>query len=186
MWRFVSAGPAREPLTVEDARRQCNLDACETDFDEKLMDLLGAARRHAEKYCNAYFAARDVVVSFDRWSELDRLPLAPVNAIAEIAYTDPAGTARTLGADACDVLYGDDDRLEAALHPKSGAWPAIGHGSRILATLNVGFAVPPPPVRNAMLMLVARWMAGAEGLATSEGEMPAGVGDMLVNYRRGA
>mgnify|MGYP000916578637 CR=1 FL=1 len=49
MWRFVSVAAPAEPVTLEQARRQCNLLSAETEFDDKLALLIAAARRHIHR-----------------------------------------------------------------------------------------------------------------------------------------
>lgn len=183
MWRFVSVASPAEPVSLAQARQQCNLLADETDFDDKLALLITAARRHVEKVCGLYFGARAVVMTSDTFSDLSRLPVAPVSAVASIGYIDPDGASQVVPAEIYELVRHDEDGIEPAIVPVYGAsWPVIQPGSPITLTLTAGFAVAPGDVHHAMLLWIDDAFASRE-------PAPAGVwttiDSLLCNYRRG-
>jgi len=183
MWRFISVATPAEPVSLEQARRQCNLLADETDFDDKLTLLITVSRQHVEKVCGLYFGTRAVALSCTSFSDLCRVPVAPVSAVASLIYTDTAGAPQTVPDVSYELVNRDEDGTEPAIMPVYGVqWPAIQQGSRIMVTLEAGFAVTPAPVVHAMLL----WIDDA---FTNREPAPAGtwttVDSLLCNYRRG-
>lgn len=183
MWRFVSVAAPAEPVTLEQARRQCNLLSAETEFDDKLALLIAASRRHVEKVCGLYFGSRAVVLTCDAFDDLCRLPVAPVTSIASIAYVDTAGAVQTVAGANYEMTAHDEDGIEPAVVAAYGvSWPATQAGSKITVTLTAGFAETPAPVHHAMLL----WIGDA--FATREPVGAAGwstIDSLLCNYRRG-
>lgn len=183
MWRFVSVASPAEPISIEQAREQCNLLADETEFDGKLDLLITTARRHVEKVCGLYFGTRAAVLSSDTFSDFSRLPVAPVTAIASIGYIDPDGASQVVPEESYELVSDGEDGIEPAVIPAYGvSWPAIQPGSQITLTLSAGFVETPEPVHHAMLL----WISDA--FASREPE-PSGawttVDSLLCNYRRG-
>lgn len=183
MWRFVSVAAPAEPVTLEQARRQCNLLSAETEFDDKLALLIAAARRHVEKVCGLYFGSRAVVLTCDAFEDLCRLPVAPVSAITSIAYVDTAGAPQVVAPANYELVAHDEEGIEPAIVAAYGvSWPATQAGSKITVTLTAGFAETPAPVHHAMLL----WIGDA--FATREPVGAAGwstIDSLLCNYRRG-
>lgn len=183
MWRFVSIGSPAEPVSLADARGQCNMLADETEFDDKLTQLIQAGRRHVEKVCGLWFGARAVVLACDSFTDFCRLPVAPVSAVTSIAYVDPAGAAQVVPSASYELVVRDEDGIEPAIVPVYGVqWPAIQPGSQITLTLQAGFVVTPEPVHHAMLLWIDDAFMNRE-------PVPAGawttVDSLLCNYRRG-
>ena len=183
MWRFVSVAPPVEPVSIEQARRQCNLLADETDFDDQLALLITAARRHVEKVCGLYFGTRAVVMASDTFSDFSRLPVAPVTAITSVAYIDPDGASQEVPAESYELVSHDEDGIEPAIVPVYGAnWPVIRPGSQVTLTFAAGFVATPEPVHHAMLL----WIDDAY---TSREPAPSAtwttMDSLLCNYRRG-
>lgn len=183
MWRFEFVAASAEPVTIEQARRQCNLLADEAEFDEQLSALISAARQHVEKVCGLYFGARTVTLSTDTFRDFSRLPVAPVGSVISVSYVDPAGADQTVPGADYDLVAYDESGTEPALVPVYGKrWPAIEAGSQITVTMQAGFVETPRPVAHAMLLWIAdaftnREPAAAGGWTT--------INSLLCNYRRG-
>lgn len=183
MWRFVSVATPPEPVTLEQARRQCNLLSAETEFDDKLALLIAAGRRHVEKVCGLYFGSRAVVLTCDAFEDLCRLPVAPVTSIASIAYVDTAGAAQTVAGANYEMTTHDEDGIEPAVVAAYGvSWPATQAGSKITVTLTAGFAETPAPVHHAMLLWIGDAFASRENAAAGGWST---IDSLLCNYRRG-
>lgn len=184
MWYPVTvAAPLTEPVSVDTLRQQMRRD----DSDEPtLVESMGkVARAHIEKYCGVRFASRTgVVMRCDGWSDMARLPEAPVTAISGITYIDTDGASQTLSTDVYELR---SDDLEAAVVLKyNQTWPPIQLGSRITVTATVGYATIPPDVAWAIQMLAAHLNENREDtvVGVSAEKIPMGVESLLTNHRR--
>lgn len=183
MWSIISVATPTEPVTIAEARRQCNMLADECEFDLQLMRLIGAARQHVEKVCGLYFGARAAVLSCDGFSDFCRLPVAPVSSVTSIAYVDTAGSDQTIPNMSYELRGDDELGAEPAIMPVYGTrWPQIRQGSRILVTLNAGFTVAPAPVVHAMLLWIGDAFASRETAAAGAW---TNLDSLLCNHRRG-
>jgi uncharacterized phiE125 gp8 family phage protein len=111
--------PTLEPLSLADARMQCNITAGDTTFDSELTAYIAAARAKAENYMGAVLMQRTVDQTLDRfpfaneaditieqppaWNSqcVSPLPLS----ITSISYVDEDGATQTLSG----VTYALDD-----------------------------------------------------------------------------
>lgn len=184
MWYPVTvAAPTTEPVAVDTLRQQMRRDDNDEDV---LIEAMGkAARAHVEKYCGVRFSSRSsVAMKCDGWSDMARLPEAPVTAIASITYLDNDGVSQTLSTDVYELR---SDDLEAAVVLKyNQSWPSIQLGSRITVTATVGYATIPPDVAWAIQMLAAHLHENREAsvVGVSAETIPMGVESLLVNHRR--
>lgn len=181
----ITIEPAIEPVTLDQAKEQCGILSAETYFDEKLKQLIKAARAHAEEYCNALWAEQEIAVQCDSFADMARLSEGPLKSVTSIAYTDPGGEEQTLDP----VVYDEHkDGLEPSIALKYGQrWPAIRFGSRITLTAVFGGSVS-ESVRIAMLMLIGHWFRNRDAAVTGTiaTVVPVGVDNLLSNHRRGA
>lgn len=168
--------PPSEPLTVVEARRQCNV--FHDDDDVYFNGLIAAARDHAERYLGTPIAEQTVEVKCDCFADFSRLSVAPVSEV-DIAYTDTDGQPQTL-ADSVYELRADG--LEVSIVLKYGqAWPPTQVGSRISVTAVVGYEEIPPAIKHAMLLWISEAYEKREN-----GEIPewTAFDNLLWNYRR--
>ena len=93
----VEAGD--EPVTLAEARLQCNVDVDDTSHDTELQRLIFAARELGEHETSMGFAPRTVEAALDAFptdeDDFIRLPLAPVVSITSVKYTDADGAEQT-------------------------------------------------------------------------------------------
>ena len=153
MWYPATvAAPGTEPVTRAQAKTQCRIVTADTSFDTEIDRIITAARSYVESYCGVRFAQRTgVATKCDSFEDFDRLPEAPVSAVA-INYVDTDGTTQTLSTDVYELRA---DPFEASIVLKYGeAWPSIQPGSRITVTATIG-ATPPEAVVQAMLLFIA-------------------------------
>lgn len=176
MWYPVApVAPASEPITLAQARLQVRIiDPSDTDHDEALNLYIKSARAYVEGYCSQAFAVRDMVASADSFSDLARLPFAPVNSITSIEYVDTVGDAQTLASSVYEL------RADAVVLKYGQVWPATQPGSLITVTASVG-AAPPDDVVHAMLLHVADSFAGREN---AKAEDWSTLDSLLCNHRR--
>lgn len=180
MWSPASiVTPASvEPVTLADVKAQAIID--HGDDDEFLGRLIATARSHVEAYCNIDIAEQTVSVRSDRFDDFVRLPIAPVQDIETIKYTDADGAEQTLPETVYELRT---DGIEAAIVLKAGRrWPTIQPGSRITVTALVGYEDVPPAIKHAMLLWIADAYA-TRGGTPSEGFTAFDA--LLCNFRRG-
>ncbi len=175
----VTAGPAEDPDLLAQAMQQAIVEHGE---DEALLRrLIATAHEHVQKYCNARFGTQTIVVKCDAFADMQRLPVAPVQSVTSIKFLDTDGAEQTVATTVYEERFDD---LEAAIVLKHGQyWPSIQLGSRIELTVEAGYEVIPPTVRQAMLMFITdsyenRKPVNVDGWTALD--------SLLCNHRRGA
>lgn len=161
MWGdiIITAGPDFDAVGLDAAKAQCRLD--DDAADERLAPLLAAAVQHVEKITGRALSAREVSIDCDAWSDLGRLPVAPVQEVLAISYVDADGIVRTLPP----AAYRGRLRHTPArvILAPAASWPAIQDGSQISVALRVGYGLSegelpsplaPEPLRSAVLLAV--------------------------------
>lgn len=185
MWYPASvAAPASEPVTLTQAKAQLRVD--HSDDDTLIASLIKAARAHIEAACAVRFSAR-TGVSFkcDGFSDLARLPEAPVSSITSITYIDAAGASETLPTTVYEVRA---DGLDVGIVLKTDqTWPTIQSGSRVTVTAAIGYATAPDDICHALLMLIAHWYENRAtvNVGNITSELPFAVNALISNHRRG-
>lgn len=182
MWYASTAtgAPAVEPVTLAQAKAQCNILDDEADFDAQLGRLIKAARAHAERYCNARWAEQELSCPCDRFSDLARLSEGPLKSVSSLGYVDAGGNAQTVPE---AVFQINRDGLEPSISLKHGqSWPSIQPGSRITLTAVFGGDVP-EDVQHAMLLFIADSFLAREN---AERKDWTALDALFCNHRRGA
>lgn len=174
----VTTAATAEPVTIEDVKRRLRVEFTDDDNDVELM--IASARDHAEKYCNVLFAEQTVELKCDCWSDMARLPVAPVSAITSIAYVDTDGATQTVAADTYEARL---DGLEPSIVPAYGKqWPSVRPGSRVTVTAAAGYEDAPPAVKHAILLFIADAYEVRENAALVDW---TAFDALLCNFRRG-
>jgi uncharacterized phiE125 gp8 family phage protein len=182
--------PAALPISVAEAKAQCNLDQSESDA------LIAGYIRSAIDCVEGHYGVRLITQTWGY--ELDafplmwppgyiRLPLVPVQSIVEVRYTDVNGAEQTLDP-AAYRLSGD----RISLTPNS-TWPATWRGvDAVSITFVVGFGddwnAVPHDLRQAIMMLAAYWFAQREAASIGPdsgpvSDVPFSVKQILAPYR---
>jgi uncharacterized phiE125 gp8 family phage protein len=111
---------------------------------------------------------------------MDRLPEAPVQSIASVAYIGSDGAEATLDAEIYELR---NDGLETSIARAYGKqWPAVRHGSRITMTAVVGYDAAPAAVKHAILLFIADAYEQRENAAIDDWTV---LDTLLCNFRRG-
>lgn len=184
MWYEAAvATPGAEPVTLDLVKSYLRLDS--SDEDVVLASLISAARNHLEKSCGVRFAARSAVpLLCDSFSDLARLPEAPVTAVVSISYLDTTGSSQTL---ATSVYEPRLDGLEPSIVLKpSQSWPSIQLNSRITVTCDIGEAIADPEIQLAILQLTGHSYNNRSTVVIGETvvEPPFTVNAFITNHRR--
>lgn len=150
----VNSGPSTEPVTLDQAKTQVRVGASETDFDADLTRLIGAARAHVESYCGVRLGTQAIEMKCEAFTDFSRLPVAPVQSVTSIAYTDADGASQTLGTGVYELRI---DGLNSSIILKNEqSWPEIQSGSLITVTVSAGYATVPAEIIDAMLLYIAQ------------------------------
>lgn len=183
---LVITPPAREPVTVQEARLFLRLDGEEEDT--LLATLITAARLMVEAASGRMLIAQGWRIVLDAWppgGEI-RLPVSPVSGIAAARVYDGAGAARTVGEGALIVDPAGDPPLVriAAAVPSPGRTRGA-----IEIDVEAGYgdepADVPAPLRQAVLRLVARWFEDRGDVVARDAErLPRGIAALIAPYRR--
>lgn len=189
-----TAAPAVRPITVDEARAHLRIDHHD---DDVLIDaLVDAAVDHLDGINGVL--GRALVTQSWRASYHEfpsdgmiPLPLAPVQSVTSIVYTDTAGDEQTL---AVDRYYVQTDAARPFVERAEGtSWPEVAQRSaavRVTAVYGYGDAATdvPAPIRHALLMIVADAYEYREtvavGVSAAPLPMSATVDRLLLPYRR--
>jgi uncharacterized phiE125 gp8 family phage protein len=175
------AGPAVEPVATAELRAVLRLDdAAEDAF---LATLITAARRHVEDLSGRRLIEQSWRLTVPAWprQEVVTIPLAPVMRVERVRLLDLEG--RSL--DLAPALY----RLDRADPPRLRIDPSAHRPGRahhdiaidIVAGYGATAADVPPPLVQAIRMLVARWF---EHRGDSSAHLPEDASALIAPYRR--
>lgn len=182
---ILVAGPAVEPVTLEEMRAYLRLDGPQED--DLVTTLIKAARLLVEAQARLILIEQSWRLVLDRWpaDRILRLPLAPIIAVDAISLLDGAGTVTVASSD----LY----RVEAAGDPArivlgAGMPDPVRSAGGIRIDLRAGFGTdptaPPAPPVQAVRLLVARWFENRGDAALADGGLPSDVAALIGPYRR--
>lgn len=124
--------PALEPITLEEAKLQCQVDADLTEQDSVIRGYIKAAREKAESYCKRSFVEQTWKLTARSWpvdmdpegaaSDGILLRQGPILGIVEISYLTNDGTRTYLTAD--EYLIDDSDEPPRLYPPYNTCWPS--------------------------------------------------------------
>lgn len=154
MWRTrTTIAPTEEPITIVEARRQCRIEADDTTFDADLTGYIVAARVWIEGFCGIKLCDQQLELRTDSWSDLRRLPIAPIQAVESISY-ETGGVA----TDYTDYRTSLDGLYPAIGWGTEWRWPSSDRGAQIVVTVAAGFgdaAMVPADIKQVAKMLVS-------------------------------
>lgn len=172
--------PAIEPVTLEDAKHQCQIDADLTEDDSTLTRYIKAAREKAELYTKRSFVEQTWKLTLsefpsDGWmpwpvGHAIELKNGPVLGIDSVSYLSTDGTRTYLTAD--DYIVDDSDEPPKLYPAFNSFWPTqrcvpgsieiIYRAGYPSAGSPVDAEGVPAIVKQAMLLLVAHWYNNRE------------------------
>lgn len=188
MGLVLTAPPAVEPVTVEEAKAHLRIDYEEEDT--LLSSLITTSRLHIETALNLALITQKWSWHFNKWprSSVVELPIRPVQSIEAIRINTEDGG---------EILLSPDEYvLESTIHSArlvstNGTWPQPGiprQGIEIAFLAGFGEAgqAVPSPIRQALLMLVSHWYENREPVVIGEvaNRIPDMVSALLMPYRR--
>jgi len=156
----LTAGPAVEPVSLDEAKAHMRVDG--TAEDTLIGSLIVTSRLHVEAGLALALITQSWSWFIDAWppGPTLKLPLRPVQSIGAVRLYDEAGVATTVAPES----YFLDGASAPARLVRQGAlvWPKPGrfaNGIEIAFTAGYGDAAAdvPEPIRHAILLLVAHW-----------------------------
>lgn len=181
---LLTAPPAVEPVALDEAKAWLRLQG--GDDDDLVRSLLVSARLLVEAQTRRLLVTQGWRLTFDAWPATRRLhlPLTPFQGLGAIAVASADGTMQALSP----ALYELDP---APLAPRLCLAPLLPAPGRELAGISIdvtaGYgsapADVPAPLRQAILMLAARWFENRGDAPTDTEIMPAAIDALILPFR---
>lgn len=179
-----------EPVTLEEAWRQCSLDPEgspeSTPHDALLEALISAARASAEAFTGLSFAMKRYKVTLDEFPDgAIELQNPPLDSVVSVEYVDVDNELQTLD----NTAYTVDKSLVVPwlLPAASSEWPATGSvANAVRVTFDAGYTgdAIPPQARAAILLMVGHLFKNREAVSdVSMIEIPLGIEWLLRPLR---
>lgn len=191
--------PAVEPVTLDQVKVHCAIDA--SDFDDLLTGYIAAVRAHIDGRDGTLgraLVAQTWDLKLSGFLPRIDLPLPPLQSVTSISYTDTGGNSQALDASAYQVT-GIGAAQGAAILPAYGTtWPATRDVPEAVTIRFVagypddGGSPPdlaanvPGAIKTAILEMVADLWANRENVAAEQiypVPMPANARALLWPYR---
>lgn len=186
-WRELTAPPAR-PVSFDVAKQHMRLNGHDEQAYVEL--LIDAATKVVESQTRRALIARSFRLHLDRFPdgrEIE-LPVAPVQSLASVKYTDGLGVLTTWA----DANYALDQRslVGRVVLADGVSWPTglLVAPNAVEVDFTAGYgtteASVPQPLRAAILFLVAHWYENREAVnAGSVNEVPKTFDYALGGYK---
>jgi uncharacterized phiE125 gp8 family phage protein len=158
---MVTVAPAEEPVSLDDAKAQCNLSGA--TYDTLLTSYIKAARAHVEAMCGAKLVEQSLLLRCSDWCDLKHLLVKPIQEITNIKYLDADGTEQTLATSVYRLIDGAHPSI--VLKPNQ-TWPnALAIDDAIRVTVVAGWPDAddvPANIKQAMFLLISTWFESRE------------------------
>lgn len=128
----IVTGPAAEPITLEEAKRQLNVTGA--DFDTVIGEKIKYAREECEAHTHRAIITQSWKLTLDRWpcrpneSGVNRhaifLPHPPIQSVTSVKYIDADGVQQTLVANT-DYIASLSEPYPRVCPYYGTAWPAV-------------------------------------------------------------
>lgn len=146
----VVTAASEYPVTLAEAKAHLRVD--DTNEDDLILALIGAATDWAEQYCRRSFMAQTLRLTMDQFpSDEICIPRNPVQSVSSVKYVDQTGTQQTLSTS----LYDIDLTEPARIAPVWGTtWPIA---------------------RNQLGAVTVDFVAGYEAGSPGRDDVPVGI-----------
>jgi uncharacterized phiE125 gp8 family phage protein len=181
------AAPEIEPVTLAEAKAHLRLD--ESSEDGLVASFIQTSRLQIEATLGLALITQIWSYRLDKWPDgcVLELPLRPVQSVTAVRITAADGSVDTLGAERYLL---DGASAPPRLHATPSPWPRPGvRAQGVEIVIRAGFGDEagsvPPPIRQALLMLVAHWYENREPVlvGTSASSIPDTISALLAPYR---
>ena len=184
----LRAGPATEPVSLNEAKMVLRIDG--TDDDILIASLITAARIYIETTIGKILITESWSFFKDHWptKQVLHLPLSPLQSIDEIRFHHQDDTHTVLGEETYVTdLISNKARIKF-LEPSPPAGSARQF-NQLEVQFTAGFGNSetdvPEDLRRALLMLTAHWFEQREpiGFGGSFNEIPTTISALLASYK---
>jgi len=189
----VISAPIAEPVSLEEARGQCRVEAYGTPAahpDDFMIEVyISAAREWVENYTGQAMCPQTLELALDEFPEEEiEITRGPVRAITSVSYADENQVVQTLSQDAY-ALDTNSDRIWL-LPAAETEWPTAGEfANAVKIRYEAGYDIPggspqdnplPASAKAAMLLLIGHLYRNREStVERALAEMPLGVRSFL-------
>lgn len=185
MTPILLAGPATEPLALEETRLWLRVD---TKEDEALvLSLIKAARAAVEQATRRALVAQTWRLRLDRWprERFLPLPLSPIASLDAVRVFDAAGAPSLADLSGFHIEQQRGARLVFDAPPPSPGRIAQGIEIDVTAGFGASAQSVPESLRQAMRLLVAHWYERRGDALHEErvATLPAGVAALVAPWR---
>ena len=160
----VVTGPASEPVTLAEAKRQLFLSESDTSNDQELISRIEAAREQWEHDTDTSLLTQTLSVTAERFAGREIvLPSRPVQSITHVKYYDDTDTLQTLST----TLWTFDLQEQAIRLDWQITWPTTAiRWDAVTVTYvagNASLSSVPAIAKQAMLLLITYYQYGNRG-----------------------
>ncbi len=157
----VNTAPSVEPVTAKDLRQELRLVLDDTTEDDHLNLLITSARNQVEAMTKRALIDTVFIYNLNRWPRGNRitLPIAPLDSVTHVKYTDTEDTQSTLSSDDYAVLTSG---LFGEIVLNYGeVWPsdALNEQDPIEIQFTAGYGPAPSDVPEALRIAVRQMAA---------------------------
>jgi uncharacterized phiE125 gp8 family phage protein len=189
--RQVIDGPAKEPLTLAEAKLWCRITSAADD--DVVLALVAAARKRVERGTELALLTQTVEVKLDGfWGSCAiELPMPPLQEVVSVKYLDPAGAEQTL--DPATYVVSTHRRPGRVWLAHGKSWPATkDEREAVTVTFKAGFGDEPadlleaaPNLVHAVRLLVAHYDRHREAVLAGAAPalVPEGVDALMAGER---
>ncbi len=185
---IVTVKPEGNPLSVFEAKRQLRLEPDDTDQDDHVADLCGAAHRKIERELGY------PILLQTRETHLSKFPCGSIwlgggdsPSILSIRYRDSQNVVQTL--DPSRYSLDAVSRVAQVYPAPSATWPStVNTPSAVVVEWRAGWEKPsdvPEDLIHAMKLLVGHWDQNREAVVvgTISTEVQVALDDLLSQFR---
>lgn len=150
---IVIAPPTEDVVDLAAMRLFLRIDG--TALDEEIGALVAAVVSDIERMTSTRLAEQVVELQADRFADLGRLPIGPVQEVVEIRYQDGAGAGQTIAADMYELVGAG---LEQSIRCAFGhVWPSPRPvAGAISVQLRVGYGADLPAALSMAVKMEVR------------------------------
>lgn len=188
---LVTAATA-EPLTLDEAKKQVEIERADHYHDAYLTSLIKAARNRAEIETSRQIMTATWDLTLDKFPDgykHIKVPLPPLQSVTSVTYLDDDGDTQTFSSAAYKVITG---REPGRIALRSGyAWYSTRNEEEVVTVRFVaGYtsaANVPDLLKIAMRMMIGHWFENREEVVVGNYAtvIPKGAEDILYSCRPG-
>jgi len=152
----VTVEPTIEPITLADLKTRLRITA--EDFDHELEDMITGGRLAVEYDTRRKLINQTVAMYLDRFPTVETMEirLAPISAIASIAYTDSAGDAQTFSSASYNTDFNSTPPRAKVIN--GVFWPATDDiPNAVTVTMTAGYGATASTVPITAKLAVVEW-----------------------------